>query len=73
MPISFSESGDNRHLDCLRYDKCLDIAYKKKWRSFSCSKCPRFKEYHREVAEGKNNERIKLALLLEGFGDAFRF
>lgn len=27
---------------CTSYDKCIDFAIKKRWKSFSCEKCPIF-------------------------------
>jgi hypothetical protein len=46
--LFFSESDDHRHLDCPRYEKCLNKAIVKNWESFSCVKCPRFKAFLKE-------------------------
>jgi len=47
-PFSLSHMAEHRNLDCKRYDKCLDKAIAKNWKSFSCSKCPRFKAQKEE-------------------------
>lgn len=52
-PFSPSMMASHRNPDCERYDKCLDKVIKKNWKSFSCSRCPRFKAYVKE------RERIK--------------
>ena len=49
--ISLSSAVEHRHLDCFRYDKCLDRAIKKNWKSFSCSRCAVFKAYLKEKKE----------------------
>jgi hypothetical protein len=35
---------NNRFFDCENYGKCLDIAIKRGWLGFSCSKCLAFKK-----------------------------
>ena len=29
----------HRRIDCRSYDRCLDAAYRRHWRSFSCAAC----------------------------------
>ena len=47
-PLFFAESKRHRYLDCPRYEKCLNKAINKNWKSFSCAKCPWFKNYLKE-------------------------
>ena len=35
----------HRHPDCPFYNKCLNKAVKKRWKSFSCIECSFFKKY----------------------------
>jgi hypothetical protein len=39
-----SRPGDtgSRQLFCDRYSHCLTLAVKKRWRSFSCARCPAY-------------------------------
>jgi len=40
--------SEHRHVNCSRYDKCLNKVIKKRWKSFSCSRCPVFRKYIRK-------------------------
>ena len=44
--LTESETLLHRKDDCESYDRCLDKAAIKRWRSFSCIEC---REYKREV------------------------
>lgn len=55
--LSTKESIQHRHLDCPKYERCLDKAINKNWESFSCAKCPYFKNYVVEDKKKKEKER----------------
>ena len=43
--LNFYRQNLHRHPDCDVYNKCLNKAAKKNWRSFSCMECVLFKKY----------------------------
>lgn len=45
--IEFEEVSKHRHINCERYEKCLNKACSKNWESFSCIRCPIFKEFRK--------------------------
>ena len=47
--LSLSSARKHRHVDCKRYGKCLDKAISKNWKSFSCAKCPVYKNFLKEA------------------------
>lgn len=51
-------ASKHRNLDCKRYDKCLDLAIKKNWVSFSCCKCPVFKKHLKEQEKLQKKEEV---------------
>jgi len=40
--VSEEEVGRRRSLACPEYDRCLDIAYRQGWRSWTCERCSLF-------------------------------
>ena len=54
--LSLSAVANHRNLDCDRYEKCLNRAVKKKWRSFSCAKCSIFKIHLEDMKRLKEEE-----------------
>jgi len=58
--ISLSVVSEHRNLDCARYDQCLDLAVKKNWKGFSCSRCPIFKAYLKERKKLEKEFRYQL-------------
>ena len=66
--ISLLLVDEHRNLDCVRYDKCLDLAIKKNWRSFSCCRCSVFKAHLEERKERKKiKEEMKSSFLGGGY------
>jgi len=55
-PIHISMVDKHRNLDCNRYEKCLDKAIRKNWRSFSCNRCSIFKAVLKEKVIIKEEE-----------------
>jgi len=43
--IDVDEVDKLRYLDCKHYEKCLNKAFKRNWISFSCSRCPEFRNF----------------------------
>jgi hypothetical protein len=41
-PCEPDEVGQRRSLWCPAYDRCLDAALRRRWRSWSCESCPLF-------------------------------
>ena len=63
--IDFDDIPTHRHINCERYGKCLNKASRKNWTSFSCVKCPIFKEY-RAIREDFIDKFINVEYLKEG-------
>jgi hypothetical protein len=61
--VSFEEIEIVRHITCYRYDDCLNIAAHKKWRSFTCIKCPVFRVHKKQM----KTKQETLSHLLEEF------
>jgi hypothetical protein len=41
-PVRPDEVTSQRSLACSEYDRCLDIACRRGWPSWTCRRCPRF-------------------------------
>ncbi len=50
----------HRRDDCKRYDKCLDDASIKRWRSFSCLDCQQFEPKDQETLPLRNASSLSL-------------
>ncbi|HJZ85987.1 MAG TPA: hypothetical protein VKN99_12495 [Polyangia bacterium] len=42
LPAPGSGEPPFRHLDCIHYDSCLDVAILKRWESWGCTGCRAF-------------------------------
>jgi len=40
--LSPEEMGQRRSLWCPAYERCLEVAYRNGWRSWTCEACPHF-------------------------------
>ncbi len=40
--MELDEVEEHRSLLCDRYDECLDLAYRRRWQSWTCVHCRRF-------------------------------
>ena len=66
--LSLSSVAKHRNLDCDRYDKCLNKAIRKNWRSFSCAKCPIFKvhlEERKKLIKTENRPLVQGSVFYE--------
>jgi hypothetical protein len=41
-PVKPHEVYQHRSLACPEYDRCLDIAYRREWPSWTCQRCPHY-------------------------------
>ena len=54
-----SRGNGERNINCEKYDKCLDVAAKKDWKTFNCEKCPFFTDQKQTPKPPKiENKRI---------------
>lgn len=60
--IPHEEVDLHRNLACARYEGCLDEAYQRAWRSWSCQRCARFAPRRRPALLRHGPRRLRLQL-----------
>lgn len=56
--LELEETEIHRRDDCKHYEDCLDVAALKRWRSFSCYNCKKYKQGKRLVHITTENKDI---------------
>ena len=64
LPAPGSGEPPFRHLDCVHYDSCLDVAIVKGWESWSCAECQAFEisPREREIVESIKARRTGMGV-----------